>query len=212
LRSLAPVILAIGALYGTIWPHELGHSVAAYLYGCKANWWHTYMSWFFWDSWAGPVDYHCLEAKGRLALGLTDFAGVGVNLSLLGLAPLVGRWWRLTPPKGSVQAWVLAGTVFWALANYGEAFSYLVLNTLWLSSDMRTVVLASGITRWAWFALGMAGAVLVWRILRRPLRAAGQVLESAHVSVDGWQAIFAAYVIVLSVAMGTARIVLKPPV
>jgi hypothetical protein len=211
LKSLAPVILAIAALYGTIWPHELGHSVVAYLYGCKANWWHTYMSWFLWGSWAGPVDWHCLKAKGRLALGLTDFAGVGVNLSLLGLAPLVGRWWRPSPPAGTIQAWLLAGTVFWALANYGEAFSYLILNTLWLSSDMKTVVLASRVSRWVWFAAGIAAAILAWMSLLRPLRAAAQVLASERVSAEGWLKIFAAYVILLSVAMGMARVVLKPP-
>jgi len=198
-------------LYATIWPHELGHSVAAYLYGCKANWWQTYMSWFFWDSWAGPIDYRCLHAKGPVAEGVTDFAGVAVNLLFLALAPLVGRWWQTPPPKDSVKSWVLVGTVFWALANYAEAFSYLVLNTFWLSSDMTGVVFASGVSRWNWFALGAVAAVLVWRSLLGSLRAAGTILENPHVTRGSWLVIFAAYVIVLSLAMGTARIVLKPP-
>ena len=103
---LAPSVLAIGVLYITIWPHELGHSVVAYLYRCKANPWQTDVSWFLWDSWAGPVDYACLQARGAAALGLTDFAGIGVNFILLGLAPLFGRWWDPTPAKGAPAAWV----------------------------------------------------------------------------------------------------------
>ena len=30
-------LLSIAVLYATIWPHELGHSVGAFLFGCKAN-------------------------------------------------------------------------------------------------------------------------------------------------------------------------------
>lgn len=31
-----------------------------------------------------------------------------------------------------------------------EAFSYLVLNTIVLKSDMKTVVYESGVSRWVW--------------------------------------------------------------
>jgi hypothetical protein len=145
------------------------------------------MSWFLWSSWAGPVDYGSLHARGGLAEGVTDFAGIAVNLLFLVFAPLIGRWRQPPPPKRSVTSWVFVGTVFWALANYAEAFSYLVLNTLWLSSDMTTVVLASGLSRWAWFAVGAVAAVLVWRGLLVPLRVAGAILESPYVSgVAGW--------------------------
>jgi len=137
-------------LYATIWPHELGHSVAAYLFGCKANWWQTNM-------------------------------------------------------------WLFVGTVFWALANYAEAFSYLVLNTLWLSSDMNMVVLESGVDRWLWLAFGLAAAVFVWKWLLGPLRSAADLLESPRVSRRMWLGIFAGYVGAISVAMGAARIVLLPP-
>ncbi len=137
-------------MYATIWPHELGHSVAAYLFGCKANWWQTNM-------------------------------------------------------------WLFVGTVFWALANYAEAFSYLVLNTLWLSSDMNMVVLESGVDRWLWLAFGLAAAVFVWKWLLGPLRSAADLLESPRVSRRMWLGIFAGYVGAISVAMGAARIVLLPP-
>lgn len=208
---LAPGTLAIGVLYITIWPHELGHSVVAYLHGCKTNWWQTDVSWFLWDSWAGPVDYECLQSKGAAALGLTDFAGIGVNLILIGLALLFGRWWDSRPARRSCGAWVFVGTIFWALANYAEAFSYLILNTLWLSSDMKTVVVASGVTRWAWSGLSVVAAVILWRMLLGPVRVAAALLQSPGVTDRTWLTIFAGYVAVVSLTMGAARIVLIPP-
>jgi hypothetical protein len=210
-RGLAAAFLAIGALYLTIWPHELGHSGVAWLYACKANWWQTDTSWLLWSSWAGPVDYPCLQARGGAALGLTEFAGIGVNLLLLGLAPVLGRWWRPRAAPRAAGAMVRVATVFWALANYAEAFSYLVLNTLWPSSDMKTVVLESGVSRWAWFAMGLSGAVLIGRALAGPLRSAAVQLEGPRLSRRAWLVIFAGYVAAVSLAMGAARIVLTPP-
>ena len=34
-------LLALGTLYLAIWPHELGHSLAAAHFGCKEHWWQT---------------------------------------------------------------------------------------------------------------------------------------------------------------------------
>jgi hypothetical protein len=205
------VVLAIGVLYLTIWPHELGHSALAYLYGCKSNWWQTDMSWYLWDSWSGPIDDDCLLARSGAARGLTAFAGIGVNFLLLGLAPLIGRWWHSDAPKGSPGAWVFVGTVLWALANYSEAYSYLIVNTLWLSSDMETVVLESGVSRSVWCGLGVATAILLWRMLIAPLRSAAALLESPRTSGRTWLVILVIYVVVISLAMGAARITLVPP-
>lgn len=91
MRRFLPIMFGIGALYVTIWPHELAHSAMAYLWGCKANWWQTDMSWYLWGSLAGRVDWDCLGARKGLALGLTGFAGIAINLFFLGLAGVVAR-------------------------------------------------------------------------------------------------------------------------
>jgi hypothetical protein len=83
---LLVAILSVAVLYATIWPHELGHSAAAFLFGCKSNWWETDTSWFLWGSWGGGIDYDCLRERGGPALGITEFAGIAVNLALLGIA------------------------------------------------------------------------------------------------------------------------------
>jgi len=157
-RRLALLVLAGAAVYLAVWPHELGHAFAAWLLGCKADGWRTGTRWFLWGSQGGAIDFACLAHRGRPALALTGLAGIAVNLVQIALAPILGAWWR---PAGKAQTWWLAATLLWALANYAEAFSYLVLNTLWLKSDMAGVVAATGISRWAWFVVGLLGAGLV---------------------------------------------------
>lgn len=196
-----PAILGIGALYLTIWPHELAHSAAAYFWGCKSNWWQTDMSWYLWGSLAGKVDWACLRAQSGAALGLTAFAGIAVNLTFLGLAFALLR--SLSSAK---NPWLFAGAVFWALANYAEAFSYLVLNTVWLKSDMETVVQESGISRGMWLGAGVLAAFLCAYWLRPAVRSAAELLTTRRMSSRAWRWAFTIYVMVVGVIMGAARI------
>ena len=39
-------VLAVAAVYLAVWPHELGHSLVAHLYGCKADRWRTDTRWY----------------------------------------------------------------------------------------------------------------------------------------------------------------------
>jgi hypothetical protein len=167
-RLLALLGLAGAAVYLAVWPHELGHAAAAWLLGCKADGWRTGTRWFLWGSQGGEIDFGCLARRGRGALALTALAGIAVNLVQIGAAPILGAWWRSV--VGKKRVWWLAASLLWALANYGEAFSYLVLNTPWLKSDMAGLVAATGISRWIWFAVGMLGAGLIARGLLPVLR------------------------------------------
>ncbi len=203
MKRLAPLLLAIVALYLTVWPHELGHSTMAYLSGCKMNWWQTKTSWFLWDSRGGDIDYACLKTRGATALALVDGAGIALNLILLGVALLLGR---LHGPER--YPWLFTATVFWGLSNYAEAFSYLVVNTLWLKSDMETVVVASGVSRGVWLLAGSAGAVVAGRALYGPARRAAELLQGPRLSARTWLWVFSLYVAVVGLIMAAARIVL----
>src|SRR5215510_7779189 len=58
------IIIALAVLYPTIWPHEVGHGVAPYLYGCKKTFWRTDTSWFLLSSWSGKdIDYKCMHRR-----------------------------------------------------------------------------------------------------------------------------------------------------
>jgi hypothetical protein len=56
-RCVFSAVLGLTALYLAIWPHEVGHALVAYLFGCKANWWQTSVTWFLWNSRGGAIDY-----------------------------------------------------------------------------------------------------------------------------------------------------------
>jgi hypothetical protein len=202
-RGALPACLSLVALYLAVWPHELGHSTTAYLLGCKGNWWRTGTTWYLWNSQAGDVDYACLERQGTAALLLTDGAGIAVNLSILVAALVLAR----TSPAVRHPR-LLLGVLLLALANYSEAFSYLVLNVLWLKSDMATVVPASGLSRWLWLAFGLAAAATAGFWLAGPASRAADNLQTPHLPRARWQAFFFAYVAIVGLAMATARIIL----
>lgn len=204
----ALVLLGLGALYLAIWPHELGHSLAAFLFGCKANWWQTDMSWYLWSSWGGNIDYECLASRGPLAVGVTAFAGIAANLALLALAPIGGRWGRVTAHPGARPRWWFIATFCLALANYTEAISYLIVNTAWLSSDMRTVVVASGLSRWVWLSLGGALGIVVTRLLKPAARRAASALSASPAATRLWLIVFVLYVLAAGGGMTAARLML----
>ncbi|HEV7508920.1 MAG TPA: hypothetical protein VGS07_28855 [Thermoanaerobaculia bacterium] len=205
-RRLALLVLAGAAVYLAVWPHELGHAVAAWLLGCKADGWRTGTRWFLWGSQGGAIDFACLARRGKEALAFTGLAGIAVNLVQLGVAPILGAWWR--PAAGEKRTWWLAATLLWALANYAEAFSYLVLNTLWLKSDMAGVVTATGISRWAWFAGGMLGAALVASALLPVARRTAGALAGPGGSTRFYLGFFLLYTAGVGITAAVNRVLL----
>jgi membrane-associated protease RseP (regulator of RpoE activity) len=205
-RGLALFVLAGAAVYLAVWPHELGHSVAAWLLGCKADGWRTGTRWFLWGSQGGKIDVACLARRGRGALAFTGLAGIAVNLLQIALAPILGAWWR---PAVGRRTWWLAATLLWALANYAEAFSYLVLNTLWLKSDMAGVVAATGISRWVWFAVGILGAGLIAFALLPVAKKTAGVLAGPDGSPRFYLGFFLLYTVGVGIAAAVNRVLVQ---
>jgi hypothetical protein len=204
-KWLALLVLAGAAVYLAVWPHEVGHAMAAWLLGCKADGWRTGTRWFLWGSQGGEIDSACLARRGRGAQAFTALAGIAVNLVQIALAPILGAWWR---PAGKAQTWWLAATLLWALANYAEAFSYLVLNTLWLKSDMTGVVAATGISRWIWFVVGLLAAGLIAYGLRPAARKTAAALSGPGGSSCFYQGFFLLYTVGVGLAAAVNRMVL----
>jgi hypothetical protein len=203
-RFAVTALLAVAAVYLAVWPHELGHASVAWLYGCKADAWRTGTRWYLAGSVAGAIDEECLARRGGGASAFMALAGIAVNLLMIGLAPILGRW-RL--PAQPVR-WGFIATLLWALANYAEAFSYLVLNTLWLKADMRIVVPASGVSRWVWTAAGLIFGALIARALTKPVKKASVALAGPGISERLWRRAFAGYVLAVSLAAMLSRIFL----
>lgn len=214
LVSLLVSLLAIAAVYLAVWPHELGHAAVAALYGCKADGLRTGTRWILAGSQGCAIDEGCLARRGGGALALMAFAGTAVNLLLLALAPLLGRWWRPGRTADGGIRWALVATFLWALANAAEALSYLVLNTLWLKADMQIVVTEAGLGRWPWTAAGLLLGAFVARALAAPARKTAAALAGPDVSgLSGlserfWRWAFVAYALAVSLAAAGSRLLL----
>jgi len=203
-RCTVTAFLAVAAVYLAVWPHEIGHATAAWFYGCKADAWRTGTHWYLAGSQGGAINEECLARHGGGAAGFVAFAGIAVNLLLISLAPLAGRWWLPARTAGRLR-WGFIATLLVALANSAEAFSYLVLNTLWLKADMRVVVSASGISRWIWTASGLILGAVIARALARPIRRASTALAGPGISERLWLWAFVGYALAVGVAAMLSR-------
>lgn len=205
MKVLIVFIIAIAVLYPTIWPHEVGHGVAPYLYGCKKTFWQTDASWYLVSSWSGKdIDHACMQRRGHAALAWGAFGGTAVNLLLLFIFIPILRFWVAKPAR---SLWLVV-LFFWALANYAEAYSYLLLNTAWLKSDMKMLVVESGINRWIIFLAGVVSALaIVWLLKPVAQRAAG-ILAVSDPSQRLWRFLFVLYVAAVGLGMMSARVVL----
>ena len=106
MKAWIVIIIAVGVLYPTVWPHEVGHGVAPYLYGCKKTFWQTDTSWFLFGSWSGKdIDDNCLQRRGHAAVAWSAFGGTAVNLVLLFVLlsvlwmshqNIASSWWFVT--------------------------------------------------------------------------------------------------------------------
>lgn len=203
-RCALTALLALAAVYLAVWPHEIGHATAAWLYDCKADAWRTDTHWYLAGSQGGAIDEECLARRGGGAAAAVAFAGIAVNLFLVALAPLFGRWWLPARTADGIR-WELIAAVLVALANGAEAFSYLVLNTLWLEADMRIVVPASGVSRWMWIAAGLLLGAVTARALAGPVRRASAALAGPGISERLWRWAFAGYTLAVGLAATLSR-------
>jgi len=204
-RCIVTALLAVAAVYLAVWPHEIGHATAAWLYGCKADAWRTDTHWYLAGSQGGAIDEECLARRGGGAAAAVAIAGIAVNLLLAGLAVLAVRWRQ----SGSGVRWKLIAALLVALANGAEALSYLVLNTLWLKADMRIVVAASGVSRWIWTAAGLILGAVIARALAGPIHKAATALAGPGISERLWLWAFAAYALAVGLAAMFSRILLS---
>lgn len=199
-RSLLFALLALAgvlAVYAAVWGHELGHAASAYLIGCKADPWRTGVTPFLWGSRGGAIDETCLARRGSRAVAAVALSGIALNLLCVGIAGLASRWAR--------RRWSLVVLLLWGLANAGEGLSYLVLNTIWLRSDMAAGVGALG-GRWIFLGAGLLGAAAVAGWLRGPVRTVAGQLASPGAPAGLFRLAFALYAMTVAVVAAVERI------
>ncbi len=190
------------ALYLTIWMHEVGHAVAYWKFGCKASPWKVRVPIYLFGSTPAPVNEDCASHLGSRQQVIVAVSGVAVNC-LFGIPVLVALLLVGSLPAIPVLYVSLYGFAF---AHLLEAGSYLVVNTLFLGSDMALLVEHAPRSRWP--VLALASLILLPAL-------AALVYEAPHVGdavvgpariASTWQLGAAALSVFLMGVMGLARV------
>jgi hypothetical protein len=206
-RLAAPAVAAAAAVCGAVWPHELGHALAARLLGCRAGWWPSGVTPWLAGSRPGGIDAACLAARGRPAVAAVALAGIAANLALAAVAAVAARG----PARSVVYRWRRFGRalrlffLLLALANAAEALSYLVPNALWPRSDMATAIAAAGVGRLPWLAVGLALTAVAVRALGAPIRDTAAALDSPSLPARAWRWGFVLYALAVGAAAVASR-------
>jgi hypothetical protein len=207
-RLIRLAALALASLYLTVWPHELGHAIAAYRLGCKADWWSTYTRLLLAGSGPGAIRLRCLAARGPDAMAVVAGAGIAVNLVLLAAA-LAAAHLALRRGGAAARSTLVLAAVVLALTEGAEAFSYLVLNGLLPRADVALLISTTGLEGWVWTAAGLLFLVPTVLALRRPLASAAATLAVPG-AAGTWRRVLVAGAVALTLFIGAYRVVAHP--
>ena len=181
------VFLGYMALYAVIWQHEIGHSIMYAVYGCKENAFKVSVPFYLAFSTPAPVDLVKIKSLNKRQHFFIAMAGIVVNL-LFGLAGLVLI--RYVPFNRDSMIYFIVYT--FTLFHFVEAASYMVLNNIYVASDIISIQNYRPIYRVPTF---IVGTLALWVIV---------ILLSN--SQDTWKNGLIYASIAISLAMGLLRV------
>ena len=154
------IILGYLALYWTIWLHEVGHSYMYKKYGCKKeNFLQVNVPLYLFFSTPMPIDLEKTKELNKKQVFNISIAGVTVNLFLGLVSSLVLVFVPITSEVNIILLYSFA--VF----NLTEAATYLVINNIFLASDMKGVAAYSQKLRIVAFLVGLAAIASIIYLL-----------------------------------------------
>lgn len=154
------IILGYLALYWTIWLHEVGHSYMYKKYGCKKeNFLQVNVPYYLFFSTPMPIDSEKSNELSKKQVFNISIAGVAVNLFLGLITSLALIFFPITSEVNLILLYSFA--VF----NFTEAATYLVINNIFLTSDMKGVAAYSQKLRVVAFLVGLASIASIIYLL-----------------------------------------------
>lgn len=159
------IFLGYLALYWTIWLHELGHSYMYKKYGCKKeSFIKVKVPFTLFFSTPEPIDSEKAKSLNKKQIFYISIAGVMVNI-ILGI--ICGLSLIIFPITSEANLILLYS---FAVFNFTEAATYLVINNLSLASDMKGVADYNPKLRIPAFFIGLASiASIVYLLYTAPL-------------------------------------------
>ncbi|MCB0649065.1 MAG: hypothetical protein KDC49_20485 [Saprospiraceae bacterium] len=119
IKSLLYAAISYGAVYCTIWFHELGHAMVYWFYGCKSNLFDLHVPFHFGGSNPYPIIEACADQMSKAATIWSSLNGMVFNVLMI----FAGTY-LLKKTLGPLLSWFIIVLV---CTNYLEIISYLTL-------------------------------------------------------------------------------------
>ncbi len=190
------------ALYLAIWMHEVGHALAYWKFGCKRNPWKVKVPFYLLRSTPAPVAEACANRLSALQQLVVAVSGVVVNC-LFGILAL---WVVLLVDSLAAIPLLYVFLYFFSLSHLLEAGSYLVVNNLFLGSDMALIVAHAPKSRWPVFALASLTLLPATALLVREAPRIGYALFGTEALASTWRLGVALLSVLIIMTMGVARV------
>lgn len=185
---LVYLLLGYLALYLVIWSHEVAHAIMYRRYGCKANPLDVHVPLYLLFSTAAPIDEKRAQGLGTKENYYIGVAGIFLNLAF-GIPLFLVLYFSNFSPDSLLYSFAQLFAIFHLL----EATTYLVINNIFVSSDMTTVQAHNPGLRLPYFLLGLVSlTLLILLILKSPRE---------------WTSGIVVSVIVVAGAMGFGRVI-----
>ena len=127
------ILLAYAALYGAIWLHELGHSIAYYYFDCKSDLLHLHVPAHFANANPYPINETRTATLESWQQFYISMAGIGMNIVLA-----LGTWLLSQIPFDTPRLLHFFGS-FFLLSNLIEAATYLTVSNIYPTGDLLEV-------------------------------------------------------------------------
>jgi hypothetical protein len=173
-------------LYSVIWMHEVGHAVCYWKYGAKKNPLIVSVTPYIFFSTPLPVDLEKEKLMSKHQKFNTAIAGVIVNLVFGFLALLI-------IVLGTSNNVLYISLFYFSTLHFSEAISYLTVNNIFLSSDMKSIAEYNQKLRIPCFIVGCVAIVCLVYLFSR--------------AIYTWKIILIIFNLLAMVAMGVGRVV-----
>jgi len=190
------------ALYLSIWMHEVGHALAYWEFGCKENPWKVRVPFYLFGSTPAPVDEACANRLNSSQQLVVAVSGVVVNCLFGILALLVVLFIGALKTIPLLYVFMY----FFALSHLLEATSYLVINSLFLGSDMTLMMEHAPKSRWPILIVASLTLLPAIALLVREAPRLGYALFGTDVVDSTWRLSVAILSVFIMVIMGVARV------
>lgn len=154
------IIIGYISLYFVIWLHEVGHAIMYKKYGCKKNAFKVSVPFYFAFATPNPIDLNELRKINSRQNFYVGIAGIVVNLIFGTVGFMMIKGIRFNP-NSLFYFFIYSFTIF----HFVEAATYMVINNIYVASDIVSVQNYKPLYRLPLFLLGLVVIFMIINLL-----------------------------------------------